>query len=109
MSVDQSKIIDLIGVEKESGDVLLTISDHLDWSDTRTHQRILQDKLNTYLAFIESGEIFQSYPDSKNRRAAINLALKYEPDDEGRNFLNKARVAIEAAGFIFRYEIPSSV
>jgi hypothetical protein len=63
MSVEQKDVIDAIGVNKESGEVVLTISDHLDWEDTSAHLLVLQDKINTYIAFIESGEILQSMVD----------------------------------------------
>jgi hypothetical protein len=37
MSVDQPKIIDFIGVDRVSGEVILTISDHLEWSNSPEH------------------------------------------------------------------------
>jgi hypothetical protein len=105
MSVDQPKVIDFIGVDKESGDSVLTISDHLDWSNSREHQMILQDKINSYLAFIESGEVFESYPDSKGRPLVIQVVFKYKPDHEGQQFLARAREVIESAGFSLRYKV----
>jgi hypothetical protein len=85
--------------------VILTISDHLDWSDTVEHQITLQAKFNKYLAFIESGEILTRYPEAKNRPVAIKVAFKYKPDQEGWRFLTKAKEVIESAGFSFRHEI----
>ena len=105
MSVDQPKVIDFIGVDKTSGEVTLTITDHLDWSNSQEHQIILQDKINCYLAFIESGEILESYPDSKGRPVAIKVVLKYKPDQEGREFLARAKEVIESAGFSLRHEL----
>jgi hypothetical protein len=35
------------------------------------HLLILQDKLNSYLRFIETGEIFESYPAAKNSSLVI--------------------------------------
>jgi hypothetical protein len=105
MSVDQPKVIDFVGVDKASGEVILTIADHLDWNDSRAHQMILQDKLNSYLAFIESGEILESYPDSKDRPVVINIVFKYKPDQPGQQFFAKAREVIESAGFSLRYEV----
>lgn len=53
MSVDQSATVDLLSFEEDSGDVVLTVSDHLDWQDSTAHQQILQAKLNTYLALLK--------------------------------------------------------
>jgi hypothetical protein len=95
----------VISTDKQTGHVVLTISDHLDWSDTTNHQTILQAKLNRYLAFVESGEIFTRYRDAKGRPVAINVVFKFRPDQDGRNFLAKAKVVIESAGLSFRHEI----
>ena len=45
MSVEQTDVVDIVSIERETGNVILTISDHLDWSDSVAHQRILQKKL----------------------------------------------------------------
>lgn len=104
MAVDQPKVIDFIGVDK-SGAVVLTISDHLEWKDSLRHQLILQDKINCYLAFIESGEILESYPDSKGRRFIISIVGKHMPDPSGHNFLTRVRSVIENAGFDFQFQL----
>ncbi len=52
MSVEQLNVVDIISTDKESGEVILTISDHLDWSNTVAHQTALLEKFNKYLAFV---------------------------------------------------------
>ena len=105
MSVEQLYVVDIISTDKESGAVILTISDHLDWSNTTTHQNTLQAKLNKYLAFVESGEILTRYPDARNRPVVINVAFKHKPDPEGWRFLARAKEVIESAGFSLRSEV----
>lgn len=105
MSVEQLNVIDVIGIDKKTGHVVLTISDHLDWSNTVEHQIALQAKLNKYLAFIESGEILTAYPDAKDRPVAIQVVFKYKPDQQGWQFLARAKDVIEAAGFILQHEV----
>ena len=104
MTVEQADKVDIISIDP-TGRVILTVSDHLDWSETVQHQLILQTKLNTYLAFIESGEILQSYPDSKGRAITIKVVFKYKPDEEGERFLERAVTFIQSAGFTLRHEI----
>jgi hypothetical protein len=60
VSVEQTDIIDIISTDRATGHVVLTISDHLDWSDSTAHQMLLQTKLNRYLAFVESDEIWKA-------------------------------------------------
>lgn len=42
MSIEQADVIDAIVVDKETGQVVLTISDHLEWGDD--HLLLLQEK-----------------------------------------------------------------
>lgn len=105
MTVEQTKVIDIISLDKQTGHVILTVSDHLDWNDSNRHQEILQAKLNAYLAFVESGEMLTKHPDAVGRPILFNVVLKFKPDREGRAFLNKTQKVIEKAGFAFKCEI----
>jgi hypothetical protein len=102
MCIEQSDVIDIISTDRITGDVTLTIGDHLDWTDSAAHQVLLQSKLNCYLAFVESGEILQSYPTVKDRRITFNVVFKHPPDEGGRAFLAKVRPIIESAGLRLR-------
>ncbi len=105
VSIEQSEAIDIISTDRVTGHVVLTISDHLDWSDSTAHQRLLQTKLNRYLAFVESGELLESYPDAKGRRIEFKVVFQFRPDDEGQAFLAKVKPIIESAGFKLRDEV----
>src|ERR1700691_3566556 len=101
MSVEQDGVIDIISMDRLTGEVTLTISDHLDWCDTSGHLLTLQRKLNRYLAFIESGEIFEQYPTAKDRSIAIAIVFQFAPDELGLAFLTQAKQIVEGAGFGF--------
>jgi len=105
MSVEQLNVVDVISTDKESGEVILTISDHLDWSNTVAHQTALHEKFNKYLAFVESGEILTRYPDARNRPVVIKVVFKHKPDPEALRFLARAKEVIESAGYSLRSEI----
>ena len=105
VSVEDVGTVDFVGVDKRTGDVVLTVSDHLDWSDTVVHHQLLQRKLNTYLAFVESGEILENYPNSKDRRVVFEVVFKFRPDTEGEKFLARAKKVVEDAGFSLRWEL----
>jgi hypothetical protein len=104
MSLEKANTIDVIGVNRGTGEVILTISDHLEWELGANHLSLLQKKINTYIRFIESGEITRSYPRAKNKKPVIKVHAKYEPDDEGLTFLAKVKRMVEAAGFGFEFE-----
>ena len=105
MAVDQPDVIDVASMSKSSGELILTISDHLDWASSIEHQTVLQKKFNAYLAFAESEEIWQQFPDAKGRPVVFNVVFRYRPDKQGLLFLDRARAVIESAGFGLRYEV----
>jgi len=98
MSIEQTDVVDIISTDAVTGHVVLTISDHLDWSDSSAHQLLLQTKLNRYLAFVESGEIFESYPAAKGRPIKFKVVFQFPPDAGGRAFLVMVKPIIESAG-----------
>ncbi len=52
-----------------AGEVVLTISDHLEWNDENEHILTLQEKINRYLGFIQCGQLHERYTHAKRRRA----------------------------------------
>ena len=102
MSIEYQNTIDAISIDK-TGLVELTISDHLEWNSE--HLFLLQEKINCYLAFLESGEVFETYPESKNKDFKINLVCKYEPTEVATHFISQCTSTISQAGFQFGYEI----
>jgi hypothetical protein len=104
VAIDNPDTIDIMS-ESRVGELVLTVSDHLDWTDSKTHQTVLQDKLNAYLRFIESGEAFEHRPHAHNSRIMIHVVGKFGPDSEGEVFLKKAKAIIQAAGFGFEYRL----
>lgn len=106
MSIEQTQVVDFVSVDKDSGEIWLTISDHLPWDkDEGEHLDLLQRKLNAYLRFIESGELPKKYPNAIGREPVINLIGKYPLSKQATVFITKARAAIGAAGFRLRHEI----
>ena len=98
MSVENEDVVDIISIDKAKS-VVLTISDHLDWSDTTEHQLLLQSKFNRYLAFVESGELLELYPAGKGLPVKFRVVFKFKPDQAAIEFLAKAKEIIEGAGF----------
>jgi len=103
MPVDQISTVDVIGID-QTGDVILTISDHLEWDSKKEHIFILQEKVNRYLAFIESGEIHQSYPDAEGRKKIISIVALHSPDEDANRFLSVAKEIVEGSGIGFRFQ-----
>lgn len=104
MPVDDPNTIDIMSDDRD-GRVVLTISDHLDWSDTASHLNALQRKLNRYLAFAESGEILEHRSQASAKGVAIQVVFRFAPTLEGKDFLERTRAIVQGAGFIFTYRV----
>jgi hypothetical protein len=106
MSVDQTDTIDFATIDKATGDLWLTISDHLPWDENEgDHLSLLQNKLNAYLRFIESGEVLKKVPDAEGRGIVINLVGKFPLSQKANTFFGKARGAIEGAGLRLQFSL----
>lgn len=101
MSVIETDSIDAIGVEKEVKRVFLSIIDPLVWDHDNVHLYTLQEKINTYLYFIESGELIKALPDATGFDVAIELILKYIPTDAAITFFDKTTQLLLDKGIIF--------
>ena len=104
MSVENLKVIDFVSVDL-NGNVVLTISDHLEWDDDNEHLQPLQDKINHYLGAIENGSLYEKYPNAKNRNIVIEIIAKYQPNNDGKIFLQRVKETLEAAGYGFSFEV----
>ena len=103
MAIDQPDVVDLMTIDKLSGDVLLSISDHLPWGDLESaHLVLLQSKLNRYLSFIESGDMVDKCPETNGRKVVINLVCKFPLSAQGTHLVQNATAAIRQAGFDLR-------
>ena len=110
MSIEDANIIDLVGIDRGDGNVILTISDHLPWDeDVENHLWLLQEKINTYLAYIETGQILKDIPDAMSKNIIIDIVAKYNRNDNDmvNKFFDCASEAIESAGFKLRFSVLS--
>lgn len=104
MSLMNLGVVDFISIDL-NGNAVLTVSDDLIWDDKNEHLMALQNKINAYLSFIESGNLYQEYPNAKGRDIAIEIVAKYEPNDNARLFLDATKEVIQSAGYGFMFSV----
>jgi hypothetical protein len=90
MSVIESNKVDSVINNAESEDVVLLISDHLGWEEPTEHLLKLQTKLNTYINFVDSGQLETDFQDCVGKSISIIVACQYEPSKEGLDFYHRA-------------------
>ena len=107
MSVSESDVIDMIGTDRETGDIVLTVSDHLGWGeDSKEHIAALQRKLERYVDFVQSGQIHEEYPQAAGRRVIIQVLQMIAPDSCGESWLVSARTQLAAVGLPLSWRVP---
>ncbi len=106
MSIDQTNVVDAIGIDNVTGEVVLTIADHLEWvGSDNEHLLLLQQKLNTYLRFVESGEILETFADAKDRTVLIDVVCKYPLNQQAQDFYSQVTQLVEGAGMKLRQRL----
>lgn len=107
MSILETKVVDVVSVaEWEPESVILVISDHLKWGDKvqqGEHLLLMQEKINTYITYIESGEMLESYPPSKGKLPIIRISGLYELPEQAEFFVHRAAQTLKEVGIGFEF------
>jgi len=101
MSVIETDKIDAIGIVKKELRVYLSIIDPLVWDDINVHLFTLQEKINSYLYFLESGELLKTLPEAEGFDVVIELILKYSPTSDAITFFDKTTQILLDKGVVF--------
>ena len=88
MAIDNVEIIDMLAEGKKGTELVLGITDHLDWENEHEHLMLLQEKLNTYLIFVESKQYSEIYPDKSYDSYLINIYFAYDIPESCEQFLD---------------------
>lgn len=104
MALDKTNVIDFVSVKEDSAKVWLTIADDLDWQDENKHIFLLQEKINSYLTFIENGELYRAYPEANGRDLTIEIYARFPIPEMGEKFMKKVNAVITGAGYGFSYK-----
>ena len=105
MTIEQTEIIDYLGTRSDTGRMTLVISDHLDWeADEAGHLLLLQDKINTYLEFILSGQLLERYPSARDQTLEIRVKGKCRRSELAVKFYEVAEKQLADEGVLLVFE-----
>jgi len=108
MTIENLDVVDFIARDVKTGEVGLIIVDHLGWTNddqsNKEHMYLLQEKINKYLAFIESGEIYQSYPKARGREPVIIVFARDPMNREAKAFFEEVKAFLLKAGHKLRLQ-----
>jgi hypothetical protein len=105
MSVEDKNTIDFASIDPTGNAVFLTISDHLDWDNERSHFDLLKNKINAYVNAVEGGDFYKKYPLAIGKKVVIDLVCKYQPPPTAESFLQKLALSMKPTNYEFRYKI----
>lgn len=103
MAIDDAGSVDAVGIDPETGDAMMIISDHLDWSDVVAHMNALQAKVGAYLGFMSSGQLDEALPEGAGRKRRIGVIQQFEPTDMAHQLLQGIAQQLAAFDVAFVY------
>lgn len=111
MSVRKVNVVDVLRIENGAGGIVLDLIDEEDWSDVHGHLLALQEKLNSYLAFIESGEVYEQLEASGQKVTPGTLPIRVDVHarcplhPHAQRFLEYVIRTFEGAGFRLSHRV----
>jgi hypothetical protein len=103
MSLEEVDKVDLIGTNRSTGNIELAIVDDFDWVDSNLHLTLLQNKIHAYMNFIESNQLYETYPSANNCSIVIVVLAKYQPCKKGIEFFENVREGLHNSGYEFHF------
>lgn len=89
LNIENTDTIDGLAYEQETFSMILLLADGMDWSDMKRHLLLLQEKLNTYIWYIDSRQYEEKYPDVK--RIEIRVSFLFEEPEICHELLERAK------------------
>lgn len=105
MSLENCEVIDAVGSEKDSNIIVLSIIDSWNWADEIKHLLMLQAKLNSYFGFVESGQIYDSYPDAIGKNFRLDIIFRHQIPESVLDFLKQASMVASALNLPIAYRV----
>ena len=89
LNIENTDTIDGMAYEQDTSSLILLLADGMDWSDMNRHLLLLQDKLNTYIWYIDSGQYEEKYPNVKS--IEMRVSFLFEEPKLCHRLLEKAK------------------
>jgi hypothetical protein len=105
MAIDQTETIDAAGIDRETGEVILTIIDAWDWIDEASHLSALQAKLNAYFEFVETGQIGELEPAWQQVGTKIDVVFRVDPPERALALLQTAEFVARPLGLKIAHRV----
>jgi hypothetical protein len=87
MTIANHRIVDLVSADPLTGMVFLSLVEEREWGGDGELLPDLQAKLNTYLEYVQGGQLVEDYPDLRGHPVTFRLHYFHEPTAREREFI----------------------
>ncbi len=102
MSISDPAKIDAMGIQGDT--LVLLISDHLVWDlDPVQHLQLLQQKLNTYIHYIDEKGFASEYGGKVFKKYRIEVAFRHPYPDSFGTMVRMAKDRLDEKNITIRY------
>ena len=107
MSVLDVDLVDYIYLDDENETPVLVVTDPLTWKppEDERHLDVLRDKLNSQIAFIETGQIKTVWPKFDGRLVRVEVIGRCPLTDRADEFYDLARQVMTRARIELRFQL----
>ncbi len=103
--VHKPQVIDVVAQRPGSDEYVLVMLESREWDGSTERLAQIQDKINAYLEYVNSGQFCWMYPDATGRPVHIELRCSYEPDPNTVRFIDDARSYLAEHGVTFHLQV----
>jgi hypothetical protein len=108
MGMSNPNTIDLIARDKETGKLLLVMTEHRPWDDEEVMHRDFHAKANAYAQFVLGDQFRSRYPQLTPGDVIVKLDCQHTPGENTQAFFERIRQGLHRYGLDFRYEVCGS-
>ncbi|HHB13236.1 MAG TPA: hypothetical protein ENK62_08565 [Chromatiales bacterium] len=108
VTVEERGKIDIVALPSARREVILLVADHLPWPEDEQgkleHVYLLQEKLNDYVRYVESGDLWRDFPRAKGRTVVFLVGHKHEIPEDVRWVIVEMQRVLEGIGIELRMQ-----
>lgn len=103
--VHNPRVVDLIRLDAESGEVVLLMVEERAWATVPEQFEQLEDKFNSYLSYVLGGHLVEEYPQYAGKRVRFELECAGTPGSHELGLLTAMRNFAEGENLGFSVNV----
>lgn len=84
--VHNPRVVDLVTDDPATGEVVLVMLEERPWGSDPEQLRQLEEKFNSYLAYVVGGHLVEQYPQYEGKTVRFQLECRANPEPKDRSF-----------------------